>query len=551
MDKVKRVLWQAFLALFIGGVLYILVFGKRPDMTVPEGRVRITYWEKWNGLEGQQAKDIVDRFNDTVGREKNIWVDYVSISEVDRKTLVSTAAGMPPDVSGVWDKQVCQFASMGALEDLGPMAAQRGLTRERFKPVFYDGCMYQGKLYALPSTVFSVALIYNKEIFQQKAAELRAAGLDPDRPPRTLKELDQYAAVIDTWETRNGEKRLKVTGFIPLQPGSFTNLYSFWFGGDLVDPTGTKLLLTSPEVEATYDWVRSYSVKLGKDALQVFNSGFGQFDSPENPFLVGENAMEQEGPWMAAFIEKLKPSMNRWNVPADQLQREQDFIELTKNKTLTTGLTREQVEKLLGSGEMVEAGRKERWLAGIQEIIVTYAGGVASNLEMKLLPGEDRKKYSKWGAAPFPSAVPGKDNISYAGMDVLVVPSTSKHKQEAYEFIAYMLRQENIEKLASLHCNLSPLAEHSANYFKDHPNAYADVWEDLALSKNARPLPMVPNWPQLFDEMTLIADRSNLLRGTTKEILATAQLRCQKQLNEALNVPANTNLDGTGNGANK
>ena len=543
---VKRILWQAFLVLFVGGILAMLAFGPRPLSAIPPGRVRITYWEKWNGLEGQQAQDIVDLFNNTVGKDKNIWVDYVSISEIDRKTLVSTAAGMAPDVSGVWDKQVCQFASMGALEDLGPMAQKHGLTRAHFKPVFYDGCMYKGKLYALPSTVFSVALIYNKEIFQQKAAELRAAGLDPDRPPRTMEELDKYAAAIDTWVTKNGQKHLSVTGFIPLQPGSFTNLYAFWFGGNLVDPTGTKLLLTSPEVEKTYDWLRGYSVKLGTEALQEFNSGFGQFDSPENPFLVGENAMEQEGPWMAAFIEKLKPEMNRWHVPPDQLQREKDF------SLLKAGMAREEVAKLLGPGESVAgAGDKERWLAGIKEIYVTYAGGRAASMEMKLLPGDVRQKYSQWGAAAFPSAVPGKENISYAGMDVLVVPSTSKHKEEAYEFIEFMERQENIEKLASLHCNLSPLAEHSANYFKDHPNAYADVWEALAVSPNARPLPMVPNWPQLFDEMTLVADRSNLLRGSTKEILTTAQRRCQMQLNEALNVPANTNLEAAGNGVEK
>jgi hypothetical protein len=243
--------------------------------------------------------------------------------------------------------------------------------------------------------------------------------------------------------------------------------------------------------------------------------------------------------------------MNRWHVPPDQLRREKDFTDLTQSKVLTAGLTRAQVEKLLGPGELLAGGQQEHWLAGIQEIFAAYTDGKVTSLEMKLLPAEIRKKYAMWGAAPFPSAVPGKDNISYAGSDVLVVPSTSKHKEQAYEFIDFMLRQENIEKLASLHCNLSPLAAHSANYFRDHPNAYADVWEDLAMSPNARPLPKVANWPQLFDEMTLIADRSNLLRGTTREILSTMQQRCQKELNEALNVPENTNLELAGTGAQK
>lgn len=534
----KRVLWQGFLILFVGSILWILAFGKRPYSDVPAGCVRITYWEKWTGLEAQQAKDIVNRFNETEGKAKGIYVDYISMSQIDRKTLLSTAAGMPPDIAGVWDSQVALYSAMGALEDLGPMTQRYHLTRDKFKPVFFDGCTYNGKLYGLPSTVFSVALIYNKEVFQKKAAELRAAGLDPDRAPRTLKELDQYAAVIDTWVPHNGSQRLAVTGFMPLQPGSFTYIYGYWFGADFVDPTGTKLELNSPQLIATHDWIRAYSKKLGNEALQEFSSGFGQFDSPENPFIVGEIAMEQQGPWMAAFIEKLAPEMNRWNVPPDQLQREKDYPRLQLD------MTRAQVEQILGPGEAAaDDPQKQHWLAGIQEIFVTYKDAKVAGSQMKLLPGEQRKKYSKWAAAPFPSAIPGKDNITYAGMDVLIVPSTSKHKEEAYEFIAYMERQENIEKLASLHCNLSPLAEHSPNYFRDHPNAYADVWESLAMSPNARPLPMVADWPQLKDELLLLAEKANLQVSTTTEMLDAMQLRSQKELNEALNVPEDTNLN--------
>ncbi len=59
-----------------------------------------------------------------------------------------------------------------------------------------------------------------------------------------------------------------------------------------------------------------------------------------------------------------------------------------------------------------------------------------------------RKKYCQWGAAAFPSAVPGLKNVTWAGMDVWVVPSTSKHKKEAMEFIAFASRQKEIEKLS-------------------------------------------------------------------------------------------------------
>jgi len=542
----KRLLWRVFLALLLVSVLAFLALGPRPTSPAAKGRLHIEYWEKWTGLEGQQMQQIVDAFNDTVGKEKGIWVNLVSMSQIDRKTLISTAAGVPPDVAGLWDTQVLQFGSMDALEPLDDYAKQYGLTPELYKRVFYDGCKYHGRLCALPSTVWCVALLWNKEIFQQKAQKLRDAGLDPDRPPRTIAELDKYAAAIDTWEIRGARRHLSVTGFIPLEPGSFTNEYAYWFGGRIVDPSGTRLLFTTPPFVATYNWIRGYSQRLGKDSLAEFRSGFssgatGLFDTPQNPFLVGWNAMEQQGPWIGAFIEHLKPSMNRWHVPPDQLRREQDF------EQVGIGMTQDQVGVLLGPGERVSdsSGQTLHWPAGIKDIYVTFVDGRVSSKEARLLPARQRQQYCQWGAAPFPTAVPGLDNVTYAGMDVWVIPRTSRHKREAFEFIAFASRQAQIEKLSSLHCNLSPLANESEQYLRNHPNPYVDVYEALASSPNALPLPPLSNWPQIGDELGQVAERSYLLQGTTAQILATAQERAQRELNKALNVPENTNLVAT------
>jgi ABC-type glycerol-3-phosphate transport system substrate-binding protein len=130
-------------------------------------------------------------------------------------------------------------------------------------------------------------------------------------------------------------------------------------------------------------------------------------------------------------------------------------------------------------------------------------------------------------------------------MDVWVIPRTSRHKREAFEFIAFASRQAQIEKLSSLHCNLSPLANESEQYLRNHPNPYVDVYEALASSPNALPLPPLSNWPQIGDELGQVAERSYLLQGTTAQILATAQERAQRELNKALNVPENTNLVAT------
>jgi ABC-type glycerol-3-phosphate transport system substrate-binding protein len=549
----KSLISRIFLSLLITAAAAMLLFGPRPSASEPAGRTVIQYWDKWTGLEGQQAKQVVDAFNATVGKDKNIWVNYVSMSQIDRKTLISTAAGAPPDVAGLWDSQVLEFASMNALEPLDDYAAQAGLTRDHYKHVYYDGCQYKGTLYALPSTVWCVALMWNKEVFQQKATELRAAGLDPDRAPRTIQELDKYAAVIDSWQTVNGRKHLQVAGYIPLEPGSFTNYYPYWFGSNITSLDGTRMLLNTPQVKACYDWIRGYSERLGKEEIAEFRSGFNSggtnlYDTPQNPFLVGWISMEQQGPWSAAFIEKLKPSMNRWHVPADQLQREKDF------ENVNVGMSVEDVQKLLGiPGDAAsnglsspppapENGHMLHWLAGIKDLYITFVDDKVTAKQFKLLPAKLRQQYCQLGCAPFPSAVPGLENVTYAGMDVWAIPSTSHHKKEAFEFLSFASRRQQIERLSSLHCNLSPLAQESDEYLENHPNAYVGVYEALAASPNALPLPRAITWPQTLDELEQVAERSYMLQATTVQILQEAQQRCQKELNQALGVPDDTNL---------
>ena len=60
-----------------------------------DGKIHVTYWEKWVSFEGVAMQQVVDAFNRSQDR---IVVDYYPVSQVDQKTLVATAGGDPPDV---------------------------------------------------------------------------------------------------------------------------------------------------------------------------------------------------------------------------------------------------------------------------------------------------------------------------------------------------------------------------------------------------------------------------------------------------------------------
>ncbi len=151
-------------------------FAAEYNPKLPPGFTVVEYWEKWNNHEATQMQVIVDDFNKSVGQEKKIYVHFLSMSDIDQKTLISISAGVPPDITGTWDTQIAQYAALGAVEQLDDLAAAHGITEDYYLPVFWRGCHYNGHLYALVSTPGTVALLYNKQIFQECARQASGGG---------------------------------------------------------------------------------------------------------------------------------------------------------------------------------------------------------------------------------------------------------------------------------------------------------------------------------------------------------------------------------------
>jgi ABC-type glycerol-3-phosphate transport system substrate-binding protein len=305
-----------FFAMILGAAWLIIWSPKPPIPPERQQDVVVQYWEKWTGVEQIAIQQIVDDFNNSIGREKHIYVQLLSMSNIDQKTLVATAAGVPPDVAGLWDPTIVQFGSLGALMPLEDMAKAHNITDGFYKPVYWRGCHYNGHLYGLISTPASIALFYNTKIFHDEAAKLRARGLDPDRAPQTLQELDQYADALNTFRIGpDGKKHLQRAGYIPMLPGWYIVDTPFWFGAEEWDAVTQKFTLTDPGVIAAIEWIQCYSLKLGKDAITAFQTAQGGFNSVENEFMAETVAMEQQGPWMANYIHHWRPDMDgQWAV---------------------------------------------------------------------------------------------------------------------------------------------------------------------------------------------------------------------------------------------
>ena len=290
----------------------LLAFGPRGRVAAPPDRTVIRYWEKWSGAEAQAMMPIVERFNETVGTEHGIWVEYCSVSNVDQRMLISTAGGDPPDLAGLYDHAVPQFADQGALLPLDDLVSAHGIDVDAFQPIWRDICRYEDTLYALPSTPYTIALYYNRRL-------LREARLNPDRPPRTLAELNEYAIRLTK---RDASGRITQLGFTtsPAMLGWWHWVWPFFFDARPWD--GAHYALDSPQMHAAVEWITTRRAALGNNKVLDFERAAGAIEGTQNAFLAQRLAMLFQGPWVSNWVQKYAPDLDYGVAPFPSLTPE-------------------------------------------------------------------------------------------------------------------------------------------------------------------------------------------------------------------------------------
>jgi ABC-type glycerol-3-phosphate transport system substrate-binding protein len=273
------------------------LFGPRGTSEITRGRIVLDYWEKWTRHEGDAMERIVDEFNRSQDR---IFVRYLVVSDIGQKSLISIAGGRPPDIIGLYAFNVPPYAEMGAILPLDDLAPAAGIDITDYAPGVREVMRYQGKWWATVNTAGSVALYYNRSAFKD-------AGLDPDRPPQTIAELDEMHTRLVRADSRGSLERV---GFLHREPGWWSWLWAYHFDGRIFDEGTGRATLDSPENIQAMQWMQGYVRDLGVDKIKQFAESFGNYFTPENPFLTGKVAMIVQGPWIANLINAFQPDFD-------------------------------------------------------------------------------------------------------------------------------------------------------------------------------------------------------------------------------------------------
>lgn len=275
---------RAVLFALVFAVPILLFYGCSPKNNNTTGKVTvITLWHPWGGSQKEEMTRIVDEFNRT---HPHIYVKTLFTPTdlgSNQKFFTAVAAKRPPDVTFVDGTQTAAWAEQGALQPLDTLVQRDNIKASDYFTPSWKQNYYKNHVWALTYCADpNFAFAWNKSVF-------RKCGLDPEKPPKTIEELDRYNNIIT--KVKNG-KIIRI-GIIPWSQYGSANATFTWgwvFKGSFYDPKTKKITANDPNIVKALDWMTSYAKKYDVTKINAFASGFGSRD--QDPFYTGKLAMK-------------------------------------------------------------------------------------------------------------------------------------------------------------------------------------------------------------------------------------------------------------------
>lgn len=175
---------------------------------------------------------------------------------VQQKLFVAIAGDNPPDCAQLVPSQTPQWADLGIMTDLTDRFKGAGLSQDDFFPPIWESITYKDRIWQMqwdadPNFPF----FWNKNLFEE-------VGLDPDKPPETIEQVDEYSAKL---LKKNGPNISRI-GMVPWDTYGASNSLFTWgfaFGGSFYDKDTEEVTPDHEYVVKALEWIVGYAKKAG------------------------------------------------------------------------------------------------------------------------------------------------------------------------------------------------------------------------------------------------------------------------------------------------
>lgn len=244
-----------------------------------DGKVELEFWSFWgSGPRRETIEAIIDDFNES---QDDIVVEHVyqPWGDIWTKSLAAVTAGNPPNMVVQDINTVRQRADAQQATNLQEyIDGEDENIEDRFYPQLWDTVVYEDEAYGLPFNTDTHVLFYNKDLFEE-------AGLDPNSPPETWEELEEYARALEVQDGDNWER----FGFYPLW-NLGTDIWAInadngrsWFDEE------ENVTINTPEKVAALEWITDWQEHYGETNINAYEAEFGS--GVTDPFISGLLAM--------------------------------------------------------------------------------------------------------------------------------------------------------------------------------------------------------------------------------------------------------------------
>ena len=290
----------------------------------PTGPTKFAFWHAMSGTNGEAIGEMMKRFN----ASQNKCVGEAIFQGAYDDSLNKLKAGLQSkDIPAVVQMFDLATQVLIDLQVLAPM--QDFIDRDKFsvsdlEPNVLAYYSYGGKLYGMPYNTSNPMMYYNKDAF-------KAAGLDPNKPPRTYAEVLDYSKKL----TKKGaDGKVSMYGYSMAIYGWFFEQLLAASGGLYLDngngrdARATKATFNSPEGVKIMTWWKE-----GFDAGLIGNFGRPTADT-QKAFDAQQTAMMIES--TAGLRSRLNAAQGKFELGTGFLPRP-DEAAFQKSGTIIGG----------------------------------------------------------------------------------------------------------------------------------------------------------------------------------------------------------------------